>query len=233
MNLVRSHFMQELLERLALCIELGKCDLASSFPPELVGQEGASEIVRRLLDQGIHPNNIVRHSLMVGMNRVGDRFAEGKAFIPQLLVAARAMKAAMAHLKPFFESGIAVHRGTIIIGTVAGDLHDIGKNIVGMVMEGDGWRVVDLGVDVPAERFASAVTENPLSVVALSALLTTTMGNMKQCVSLVKARSPQTRVFVGGAPVTAEFSQTIGADGYFPDPSSFAKHLAACMSSTD
>ena len=218
---------QELLGYLALCVERGKCDRASLYPREMADQEGASEVTARLLGAGVSPNDILQRALMVGMNRIGEEFARGNAFIPQLLVAARAMKASMDHLKPYFDSGQAVHRGTIILGTVAGDLHDIGKNIVGMVLEGDGWRVIDLGVDVAAARFAVAAEEHPESIVGLSALLTTTMAIMKDCVAQIKNRSPRTRVFIGGAPLTAHFSREIGADGYFPDPSSFTKHLAA------
>jgi 5-methyltetrahydrofolate--homocysteine methyltransferase len=221
--------MQDLLDRLALCIERGKSERASAYPPEMQNQDGASEITIQLLNAGVHPNDIVRRALMAGMNRVGEQFAQGQAFIPQLLISARAMKASMVHLRPFFESGVAVHRGTILLGTAAGDLHDIGKNIVGMVMEGDGWQVVDLGVDVSAGRFVTAVAEHPQCVVGLSALLTTTMGNMRDCVAQIKASSPATRVYVGGAPVTEQFSRAIGADGYFPDPGSLAKHLAALI----
>jgi methanogenic corrinoid protein MtbC1 len=221
--------MQDLLDQLALCIERGKSERASTYPTEMQNQDGASEITVQLLNAGVHPNDIVRRALMVGMNRVGEQFAQGQAFIPQLLISARAMKASMAHLSPFFESGVAVHRGTILLGTVAGDLHDIGKNIVGMVMEGDGWQVVDLGVDVNAGRFVAAVAEHHECIVGLSALLTTTMGNMRDCVAQIKASSPSTRVYVGGAPVTESFSRTIGADGYYPDPGSLAKHLATLI----
>jgi len=221
--------MQDLLDQLTLCIEHGKSERTSAYPPEMRNQDGASEITVQLLNAGVHPNDIVRHALMAGMNRVGEQFALGQAFIPQLLISAKAMKASMVHLRPFFESGVAVHRGTILLGTVAGDLHDIGKNIVGMVMEGDGWQVVDLGADVSAGRFVAAVAEHPECVVGLSALLTTTMGNMKDCVAQIKASSPSTRVYVGGAPVTESFSRAIGADGYFPDPSSLARHLAALI----
>jgi methanogenic corrinoid protein MtbC1 len=152
------------------------------------------------------------------MGRVGQKFSENKVFVPDLLMAAKAMSAGMAHLKPFFESGQAHHKGTFVIGTVQGDLHDIGKNLVGMVIEGGGWKVVDLGVDVSAEKFLKAVQDNPGAVVGLSALLTTTMINMEKTVKLVKEKVPGTKVIVGGAPLTAEFAKKIGADSYSPDP---------------
>lgn len=217
--------MDELLDRLALCVENGKVDRMSSYPPEMRDQDGAAEITLRLLRAGVHPNDILKRALMKGMNRIGEQFSQGTAFVPQLLIAAKAMQAAMVHLQPFFESGVAARRGVVVIGTVAGDLHDIGKNIVGMVLEGDGWQVVDLGVNVGSDRFAEAVEAHPDCAVGLSALLTTTMNNMRDCVLSIKTRSPDTRVFIGGAPVTESFSRSIGADGYFPDPTSFAKYL--------
>ena len=136
------------------------------------------------------------------------------------------MNAAMEHLKPFFESGEAKHKGTVIIGTVAGDLHDIGKKIVGMVLKGDGWKVIDLGVDVTVDKFLAALNENPGAVVGISALLTTTMKNMELSVKRIEEEFLDTRVFVGGAPLSSEYSEKIGANGYFADPHSFAKYLS-------
>jgi 5-methyltetrahydrofolate--homocysteine methyltransferase len=160
------------------------------------------------------------------MTRIGDRFSAGEIYIPDLLLAARAMNAAMDHIRPFFQTGELKPRGTLILGTVAGDLHDIGKNIVRMVLEGGGWRVVDLGVDVGTEKFLHALEEDPGSVVGMSALLTTTMLNMGRSVEEIKTRDPGIPIFIGGAPVTEEFRAKIGADGYFPDPNGLVKHLA-------
>lgn len=217
--------MESLLEQLALCVEKGKVDKNAPFPPELKGQDGASEIAKKLLDDGTPAEDVLSKGLMLGMNRIGDKFSEGKAFIPNLLIAAKAMNAAMEHLKPFFESGEAKHKGTVVLGTVAGDLHDIGKNIVRMVLQGDGWKAVDLGVDVSAEKFLGAVNENPGCIVGLSALLTTTMVNMEKIVSSIKENHPDTQIYVGGAPLSQSFSDKIGADGYFHDPQQLAKHL--------
>ena len=219
--------MEELLQNLAICIERGKADKDTPYPPDMKGQEGASEITKQLLDNGVTANDILTKSLMVGMNIIGDKFGRGEAFIPELLLSAKAMKAAMEHLKPYFDSGEAEYRGTFIIGTVAGDLHDIGKNIVGMVLEGDGWKVVDLGVDVSGEKFVNTLKENPEAMIGMSALLTTTMVNMEASVKLIKEFSKQTRIYVGGAPLTQAFSDKIGADGYFADPHSFVNHLAS------
>jgi len=222
--------MKDDLKRLAICIERGKIDRNSPYPPDMKGQDGAAELAEKLLKYGISPSEILRESLMAGMSNIGDRFGRGEAFIPELLISARAMKAAMSYLKPHFETGEAVYKGTLVTGTVFGDLHDIGKNIVGMVVEGDGWKVVDLGSNVHAVKFVEAVREYYGAAIGISALLTTTMMNMEATVKMVKEEIPGTPVFVGGAPLTIEFSDKIGADGYFPDPHSFVKHLRTIAS---
>jgi methanogenic corrinoid protein MtbC1 len=159
------------------------------------------------------------------MKDVGDRFESGKAFIPDMLISAKAMNAAMEHLRPFFESGEVELKGTFVLGTVAGDLHDIGKNIVRMVLVGSGWDVIDLGVDVKPEKFLETIEANPGCLVGLSALLTTTMTQMDVTNKAIKVKYPDTKVFVGGAPLSQKFCDEIGANGYFPDPNQFAKHL--------
>ena len=218
--------MQELLEKLAFAIERGKVNLASPFPPDLKGQPGADELTKQAVDEGVSPNVILNDALMIGMRKIGDKFEQGKAFIPDMLIAAKAMNAAMVHLRPFFESGDVEMKGDFIIGTVAGDLHDIGKNIVRMVLTGAGWNVIDLGSDVKAEKFVETLKEYPKALVGMSALLTTTMMQMETTTKAIKEVSPDTKVFVGGAPLSQEYSDKIGADGYFPDPNKFAKYLA-------
>jgi 5-methyltetrahydrofolate--homocysteine methyltransferase len=193
------------------------------------GQEGADELTRKAVEKGIAASKILSEALMVGMQKIGDKFGAGKAFIPDLLIAAKAMNAAMEHLKPFFESGEAKHKGKVVIGTVTGDLHDIGKNIVKMVLKGSGWDVIDLGVDASSQKFLQALDEHPGSFVGLSALLTTTMLNMQDTTSAIKNKYPDTKIYVGGAPLSQEFSDKIGADGFFRDPQSFAKHLATLV----
>jgi len=210
--------MAEILEQLATCIERGKVNASSPYPPDLKGQDGADELTQQALNNGVDPNAILSEGLMKGMSVVGQKFSENKVFVPDLLMAAKAMSAAMAHLKPFFESGAAQHKGTFVVGTVQGDLHDIGKNLVCMVMEGGGWNVVDLGVDVNTDKFMEAIEQNPKCVVGLSALLTTTMVNMEKTVQAIKEKSPSTVVVVGGAPLTSEFAKKIGADAYAADP---------------
>ena len=152
------------------------------------------------------------------MNRVGNKFTEGKIFVPQMLLSAKAMNSAMKHLKPFFQNGEIKRKGVFVIGTVMGDLHDIGKNLTGMMVEGSGWEVIDLGTDVPAEKYIQALDEHPGAVCGMSALLTTTMSNMQPMIATIRAKYPETKVVVGGAPLNAEFAQKIGADAYARDP---------------
>jgi methanogenic corrinoid protein MtbC1 len=217
--------MEDLLEKLLEAVELGKVDLKSPFPPQLRGMDGALELTIKALEAGISPQQILENGLVPAMARVGKKFSENKIFVPQMLMSARAMGASMVQLKPFFTSGEIKTKGTFIIGTVKGDLHDIGKNLVGMMVEGAGWTVVDLGVDVPSVRFIEALVNNPGAVVVLSALLTTTMVNMGEIVAAIKAQVPETKIFIGGAPVNNEYCQKIGADFYAPDPQGVVEHL--------
>lgn len=214
------------LDDLANCIERGKIDRNCPYPPDMKGEDGAAEITARMLDGGISADDILNRALMVGMHRIGDRFEQGTAFIPELLIAARAMNAAMVHLKPYFDSGETIHRGTFVLGTVMGDLHDIGKNIVRMVLEGSGWNVIDLGSNVQIDKYLNAADNHPGCKVGLSSLLTTTLANMQTTVEAIKNQFPDTQVFVGGAPVTSEFNRKIGADGYFPDPHGLVRFLS-------
>lgn len=217
--------MNELLSRLADCIEFGKINMASPYPPQMKGQEGADELTHEALVQGINPQDVLTLGLMPGMERIGLKFRENKVFVPQVLMSAKAMSTAMLHLKPHFLSGAAKQKGTFIIGTVLGDLHDIGKNLVAMMVEGSGYKVIDLGTDVDSEKFISAVKENPGAVVGLSALLTTTMVNMQKISDEIKAAVPGTLVTIGGAPVNADFCSKIGADNYSPDPQGVVEFL--------
>ena len=217
--------MNELLEELSEAVELGKTDMKSPFPPQLKGMDGASELTVKALNAGVSPQQILENALVPAMDRVGKKFSENKIFVPQMLMSAKAMGASMTRLKPFFTSGEIKTKGTFIIGTVKGDLHDIGKNLVAMMVEGAGWTVIDLGVDVPSARYLEALSNNPGAVVALSALLTTTMVNMGEIVSDIKAQIPDAKVFIGGAPVNNEFCRKIGADFYAPDPQGVVEHL--------
>jgi methanogenic corrinoid protein MtbC1 len=189
------------------------------------GQDGADELTRQALNEGISAQRILTEGLMVGMEKVGIKFRENKVFVPQVLMSAKAMSTAMIHLKPFFLSGEVKEKGTFIIGTVEGDLHDIGKNLVSMMVEGNGWKVVDLGTDVKADQFVAAMKEHQNAFVGLSALLTTTMVNMEKITKAIKEAIPDAKVAVGGAPVTDSFRQKIGADAYAPDPQGLVEYL--------
>jgi methanogenic corrinoid protein MtbC1 len=217
--------MEELLQKLSVCVEKGKVNLASPYPPSMKGEPGASELCLQALESGIPAEKILNEGLVTGMARIGEKYSSGKAFIPEMLIAAKAMSAALVHLKPFFTSGEVKRKGTFIIGTVLGDLHDIGKNLVAMMVEGAGWEVIDLGVDVSADKLLTAVKEHPKSVVGLSALLTTTMVNMEKMVKEVKALDPSRKVLVGGAPLSQDFCDKIGADFYSRDPKGAIEYL--------
>jgi methanogenic corrinoid protein MtbC1 len=210
--------MEEILEKIFNCVEFGKIDVKSPYPPQMRGQNGAMEYTKEALDGGISPSVVMNTALIPAMTKVGQKFSEGKIFVPQMLLSAKAMNAALVHIKPYFASGEVERKGTFIIGTVFGDLHDIGKNLVSMMVEGAGWEVIDLGVDVKAEKFIEKLNEHPDAYVGLSALLTTTMNNMKVIIDEVHKSFPGVKFIVGGAPVSEQFAKTIGADGYGSDP---------------
>jgi len=222
--------MDDILNKIAYCVEFGKINLQSPYPPDMKGQPGADELTRQAIDQGIDADDILQKGLVVGMEKVGIKFRENKIFVPQVLMSAKAMNMAINHLKPFFQSGNIKRKGTFVIGTVAGDLHDIGKNLVAMMIEGNGWEVIDLGTDVSAEKFVEEIKNHPGSHVGLSALLTTTMVNMEQIVREVKKNAPGSKVLIGGAPVNEDFKTKIGADFYSPDPQGAVEFLNSVVS---
>ena len=199
--------MNEILAKLLEAVEFGKVDIKSPYPPQLRGQDGSTELTLKAIETGINPQEILELALIPAMANVGKKFSENKIFVPQMLMSARAMGASMIQLKPFFTSGEIKTKGTFIIGTVKGDLHDIGKNLVAMMVEGGGWTIVDLGVDVGSDRFIEALKNSPGAIVGLSALLTTTMVNMGEIVSTIKKQSPETKILIGGAPVNMDFCE--------------------------
>ncbi len=222
--------MIDILQKLAYCVENGKINKASPYPPAMKDQDGADELSKRALEEGTKPDEILENALIPAMANVGNKFSRKEIYVPQMLMAAKAMSSAMVHLKPFFQSGETKRKGKFIIGTVSGDLHDIGKNLVAMMIEGGGWEVIDLGVDVGTEKFLKAMDEHPDAVVGLSALLTTTMENMKKTVTAIKEKHSGSKILVGGAPVTMEYCQKIGADFYSPDPQGAVNYLKQLVS---
>jgi methanogenic corrinoid protein MtbC1 len=209
---------QNFLDKLSECVEFGKINLASPYPPQMKGQPGADEITKEALEAGVTPTEILNEALITAMNKVGQKFSENKIFVPQMLLSAKAMGASMMHLKPYFANGSVKRKGVFILGTVFGDLHDIGKNLFGMMVEGAGWEVIDLGIDVKTEKFVDAIQQNPTAVVGISALLTTTMIHMKPVIEAIKIAVPNAKIIVGGAPLSYEFALSIGADAYGKNP---------------
>ncbi len=216
--------MQEYVERIAVCVARGKVSRAAPFPRDMKDQDGADEIAAEALQHGVQPDALLA-SCMVGMERVGKEFSENRAFVTNLVISAEAMNAVLKHIKPFLESGEVKRKGKFVIGTVSGDLHDIGKNLVSMIIRGGGYEVIDLGVDVPTNKFLDALGQHPGCFIGLSALLTTTMRNMENSVATIRKTYPQTKVLVGGAPITRDFCSRIGADFYSPNPNEAVEYL--------
>jgi len=181
-------------------------------------RDSAKELTQKALDEGLEPRQIVVDGIAAAMEVVGEKFRANEFFVPELLIAQRAMKESLSMM-----SGAAVdHIGTVVIGTVKGDLHDIGKNLVAAMLEGAGFKVIDLKVDVSPEQFVTAVNENSADLVAMSALLTTTMGSMRDTVGALDEAGlrDKVKVLIGGAPVTQSYADEIKADGYAPDAAS-------------
>jgi corrinoid protein of di/trimethylamine methyltransferase len=190
------------------------------------------ELVQKAIDEGIDVNKILEEGLLHGMDIIGVKFKNNEVYVPDVLIAARAMNIGTELLKPLLVSSGVKAKGKVIIGTVKGDLHDIGKNLVRMMMEGKGLEVIDLGVDVPAEKFVESAISNDVDIIACSALLTTTMTEMKNIVEKVKQSdlSDKVKIMIGGAPVTDSFRESIGADLYADDAASAADAaLEVCL----
>lgn len=182
------------------------------------------ELTQKAIDEGIEPKAILEEGMLAGMGVIGEKFKKDEVFVPQVLIAARAMNAGIEILKPYLAEAGVDSKGTVIIGTVKGDLHDIGKNLVKMMIEGKGFTVIDLGVDVPSEKFVEAINEYDADIVACSSLLTTTMNEIGGVVKAIEDAGlrDNVKIMVGGAPVTQEFCDSIGADCYTDDAASAA-----------
>ena len=180
------------------------------------------ELVQKAVDEGQDVQKVLNEGLLAGMSVVGEKFKKNEFYVPEVLIAARAMKQGMEILRPILAEKDIKGAGTVVLGTVRGDLHDIGKNLVGMMLEGAGFEVVDLGVDVPSEKFIQTAKEKNASIIGLSALLTTTMPAMKEVIDVLNKSElkGKVKVIIGGAPVTQSYADEIGADGYAPDAAS-------------
>lgn len=199
---------------------------------ELMQQGRAKNVVtlvQEALDEGIESNVILNDALLAGMAIIGDKFKREEIFVPEVLVAARAMNKGVEVLKPYLQDSSNISKGTAVLGTVKGDLHDIGKNLVRIMMEGKGIDVIDLGTDISAETFIDEAKKNHADIICCSALLTTTMPEMKRVVDLVKAENLDVKVMIGGAPVNQEFCDEIGADYYTDDAASAADVAASIL----
>lgn len=195
-------------------------------------RKNAEQLINDALAEGVKAETILKEGLTAGMTAIGVQFSAGEVYVPEVLVAARAMKSGFKILMPLLLSENVQSEGKVAIGTVEGDLHDIGKNLVGMMLEGAGFTVVDLGVDVKPEDFVNAVKEQHVQVIGMSALLTTTMPTMKRVIEALNAEGlrDKVKVMIGGAPITQEYADLIGADGYSADAASaaqLAKRLVA------
>ncbi len=202
-------------------------DLNALAEAVIKGDRNASaQLTQKALDEGASAKDVLEKGLIAGMAVVGKRFKANEVYVPEVLIAARAMKAGMAILEPHLKASGVQPVGKIVLGTVKGDLHDIGKNLVGMMLQGAGFEVIDIGVDVPADKFVEAIKKSGAKIVAMSALLTTTMPQMPEVLKAIRNSGVNVKTMVGGAPVTQSYANEIGADGYAPDAAS-AADLAA------
>ena len=183
-------------------------------------RDKVAELVKEAIDEGVGPKEILEEGLIAGMDVIGKRFKANEVYVPEVLIAARAMKTGMELLEEKLAAAGVKPIGTVVLGTVKGDLHDIGKNLVNMMLTGGGLKVVDVGIDVPAEKFVEEAKTSGAQIIALSALLTTTMPQMAEVVKAVKAAGLSAKTIIGGAPVTQSYADEIGADGYSPDAAS-------------
>jgi 5-methyltetrahydrofolate--homocysteine methyltransferase len=193
-------------------------------------QDKARQLTQEAVDEGLSPDTVLEEGLTAGMDVIGKRFKANEVYVPEVLIAARAMHAGMDILKPLLTAAGSKSAGTVVIGTVKGDLHDIGKNLVSMMLQGGGFNVVDIGIDVEASEFVESAQKEDADIIALSALLTTTMPQMKTVIEALNEAGVKSRTMIGGAPVTEDYANEIGASGYAPDAASavdLARELVA------
>jgi 5-methyltetrahydrofolate--homocysteine methyltransferase len=207
-NMDKEKYMEPIIKEIYTSVMEGEAD-------------AVKEKVQAALEAGIPASVILNEGMIAAMGEVGRLFEEGEYFVPEMLISARAMQAGLALLKPYLKEADVKSAGKVVIGTVKGDLHDIGKNLVAMMLEGAGFEIIDLGTDVAPEKFVAAAREHGAQIVALSALLTTTMPSMKNTIEalITAGLRAQVKVMIGGAPITQDYANQIGADGFSPDAS--------------
>ncbi|MFB0517094.1 MAG: corrinoid protein [Candidatus Neomarinimicrobiota bacterium] len=204
----------DLIAQMKDAIVRGHINAASPYPPDMVGQPGIIELVGKALADKLEVGTVLKEGLIAGMDVVGEKFSNGEYFLPDMLMSAQTMRAGMKLLDPLLRGDVAKKVGKVIIGTVKGDMHDIGKNLVAVFLEGGGFEVLDLGIDVPPDTFLEKGRESPEAVIGMSALLTTTRESMRTTVNLLHESGLENKIIVGGAVVSQRFADEIGADGF-------------------
>jgi 5-methyltetrahydrofolate--homocysteine methyltransferase len=195
----------------------GHIDINAKYPPDLREKPGVKDLVQKAVDEQISVSKILKEGLIAGMEIVGKKFTDGEYFVPDMLLSAQAMKSGMQILEPLLKGDDNEKLGTVIIGTVKGDMHDIGKNLVRMMLEGGGFEVIDLGINTPPEKFIEKAKEYPLAIIGMSALLTTTMENMRTSIKALRDNGLNNKVIIGGAATSQKFADDIKADGFTRD----------------
>jgi 5-methyltetrahydrofolate--homocysteine methyltransferase len=203
-----------IIEKIKECVVKGHTDVNSQYPEEMKSLQGVKELVQEAVNSEVDVSLILKNGLIAGMDEVGKKYSEGEYFVPEMLLSAQAMKTGMKILEPYLTKEKQGSSGTVVIGTVKGDMHDIGKNLVGMMLEGGGFNVIDLGINTPVEKFIEKAREYPDAVLAMSALLSTTMVNMKLVIDVLRSENLSNKVIIGGAAVSENFAEEIKADGY-------------------
>jgi 5-methyltetrahydrofolate--homocysteine methyltransferase len=226
--MAKEKHLMSILDDIKTCVVRGHMDAEAKYPPDMKGQPGVKELIEQALEEGTPPQSLVKDGLIPGMELVGEKFTKGEYFVPEMLMSAKAMKSGLTRLRPLLIGDQEMKVGKVIIGTVQGDMHDIGKNLVGMMLEGAGFEVIDAGINVSPEKFVEEAKANPDAIVGMSALLTITMEKMKVTVESLRAGGLKNKVMIGGAPVTLEYAKEIGADGYAPDAAE-AVHVARTL----
>lgn len=209
--------MMDIIQEINQNVVIGNSSRDSKYPPDSEGKDGVEELVNRALKEGIPVSEILKKGLIDAMEIVGAKFSAGDYFVPEMLFSAKAMKAGMALIEPLLKAEGKEKYGVVVLGTVLGDMHDIGKNLAALFLEGSGFEVIDLGINTPVEKFVDACKLHPSAVVGMSALLTTTMENMRVTINGLRAANLDNKVIIGGAAVSQKFADEIGADGYAHD----------------